>query len=68
MCVDFPSTNDDITFPNADNDKLIFLASSSLVPSAFVFDCLSDPAKSTRFNFPALICCLPFSKFLAISI
>jgi len=44
-----------ITLLKAVRDKLIFLASLSLSPVAFVFDCLSDPAKSTKFSFPALI-------------
>lgn len=33
-----PSASADITFPRADRDLLIFLASSSTVPSAPVFD------------------------------
>jgi len=68
MCDDFPSTSADITFPNAESDKLIFWASFNRVPSALVFACLSDPAKSTKFSLPALIDCFPFSLFFAISI
>lgn len=34
ICCVFPSTNADITFPNADNDKLIFVASFNLSPVA----------------------------------
>jgi hypothetical protein len=49
-----PSTNADITFPSADKDKLILLASLSLSPVAPVFVYRSDPAKSTRFSFPAI--------------
>jgi hypothetical protein len=54
MCLDFPSTNADMTFPSALNERLILVAYFNLYPSAFVFDCLYDPAKSTRFNFPAI--------------
>ena len=56
MCCDLPSTNADMTLPNADNERLIFVASLSLSPVACVFDCLSLPARSTRFNFPTVIC------------
>ena len=37
-----------ITFPNADNDLLIILASSSVWPVAFVFKVFSDPARSIQ--------------------
>lgn len=43
MCELFPSTKADITFPKADNDKLILLASFNLSPVAPVLLCLSDP-------------------------
>lgn len=33
----------------------MFLASSNLAPVAYVLDCLSEPAKSTKFSLPALI-------------
>ena len=56
MCCDLPSTNADMTFPSADNDKLIFVASLSLSPVACVFDCLSLPARSTKFSFPTVMC------------
>ena len=62
ICYVFPSTNAEITFPNADNDKLIFVASLSRSPVAYVFDYLSLPAKSTRFNLPAVILSLPFGS------
>lgn len=38
MCVLLPSANALITLPRADNDLLIFLASSKTVPSAPVLD------------------------------
>ena len=41
-----------ITFPRADNDLLIIFASSRVCPVAFVFSVFSDPAKSTKYNFP----------------
>lgn len=44
-----------ITFPRADRDLLMVLASSRTRPSAPVFSAFSDPAKSTRTNFPAFI-------------
>lgn len=43
-----------ITFPRAERDLLMVLASSRTFPSAPVFSAFSDPAKSTRSNFPAL--------------
>ena len=56
MCCDLPSTRADMTFPSADRDRLILVASLSRSPVACVFDCLSLPARSTRFNFPTVIC------------
>uniref|UniRef100_A0A3B4A8V7 Uncharacterized protein n=1 Tax=Periophthalmus magnuspinnatus TaxID=409849 RepID=A0A3B4A8V7_9GOBI len=47
-----PSTRADMTFPRADSDRFIFVASFSLSPCAPVLACLSLPAKSTRFSFP----------------
>ena len=38
ICVLLPSANADITLPSADNDLLIFFASSNTVPSAPVFE------------------------------
>lgn len=38
ICYDFPSTKADITFPNAESDKLILVASFNLSPVACVFD------------------------------
>ena len=35
---------------------MILIASLNLSPTAYVFDYLSEPARSTKFNFPALIC------------
>lgn len=37
-----------ITMPSADNDLLIFFASSNVWPEAPVFPTFSDPARSTR--------------------
>jgi len=48
----FASTSAEITLPRADKDKFILVASFSLSPVAPVLACLSDPAKSTRFNLP----------------
>lgn len=48
----FASTNADITFPSADSDKLIFVASFRVSPLAPVLLCRSLPAKSTMFSFP----------------
>lgn len=43
-----------ITFPSADNDLLIVLASSKTLPSVPVFSAFSDSAKSTRSSLPHL--------------
>lgn len=43
-----------MTLPKAESDKLIFVASFSLMPVACVLDCRSEPAKSTRLSLPAL--------------
>jgi hypothetical protein len=53
-----------ITFPRAERDLLIILASSRTLPSAPVFSIFSDPAKSTRTSFPAftLSIVMKFSK------
>jgi hypothetical protein len=48
-----------MTLPNADKDKLILLASLSLSPVAPVLDYRSDPAKSTKLSFPAVIVSIP---------
>lgn len=44
-----------ITFPKQLKLWLIFLHSSNLLPVAPVTLTLSEPAKSTRFNFPTFI-------------
>ena len=54
MWFPFPSTSAEMTFPSADNDKLILEAYFKRSPVEPVFDCLSDPAKSTKFNFDAV--------------
>ena len=59
MWVDFPSTSAEITFPRAERERLIFYASFNQSPSACVFDYLSDPARSTKWSFPAQIKGLP---------
>lgn len=61
-CWDLPSTSAEITLPNALKDKLILLASFNLSPVAYVLLYLSDPAKSTKFNLPAVNLWLPFSS------
>lgn len=44
-----------ITFPRVVKDKLIFLASSSVAPSAPVLEIRSLPAKSTRLRREVLV-------------
>ena len=56
MCCDLPSTRALMTFPSAERDKLIFVASFRRSPVACVFDCLSLPARSTRFSLPTVMC------------
>ena len=56
---DLPSTNDEITLPNAVRDKLILIPSFKVYPVAPVFEDLSEPAKSTKLSLPALILCSP---------
>ena len=41
-----------ITFPNAERDLFIFLASSRVCPVAPVFPTFSEPARSTRKSWP----------------
>jgi len=53
-CLLFPSTKAEITLPRAVKDKFIFIASFNLWPVALVLLYLSEPAKSTKFNLPAL--------------
>ena len=48
-----------MTFPNVDRLWLILVASFNRFPVACVFDCRSDPARSTRCSFPTLKCCCP---------
>ena len=49
-----------ITKPNVVNERLILIACYLYIPDTPVLDCLSLPAKSTKFNFPALILSFPF--------
>jgi hypothetical protein len=51
-----------MTFPKALNDKLIFVAYFIPSPVVPVLLALSEPAKSTKFNFEALNLSLPFSS------
>ena len=44
----------DITFPNYNNPKLIFIPYFNVAPVAPVFFALSDPAKSTKKNFAVI--------------
>ena len=46
---------------------MILIASSNLTPVASVFDCLSEPAKSTRLNLAPRIWSLPSGPFYEIS-
>ena len=51
---DFLSVNALMTFPNADKDKLMVLASFSRKPEAPVFLTRSEPAKSTSVSLPMI--------------
>lgn len=50
-----------MTIPSADNDLLIFFASSSVWPDAPVLPTFSEPARSTRYRLPAFAA--PVSTF-----
>jgi hypothetical protein len=43
-----------MTLPKALKERLILAAYFIPSPTACVFDCLSEPAKSTKLSFPAL--------------
>ena len=62
--VDFFSVRALITFPRADSDLLIFPASLSLSPYAWVSLVLSDPARSMIWNVDDLTEHIPFSNDL----
>eukprot|EP00955_Chlamydomonas_euryale_P043649 352664-Chlamydomonas_euryale.AAC.6 len=51
----FPSTSAEMTFPSADSERLILVASLRRSPVAPVFDWRSDPARSTRLSLPTLM-------------
>mmetsp|Transcript_12608 Transcript_12608/g.11435 ORF Transcript_12608/g.11435 Transcript_12608/m.11435 type:complete len:223 (+) Transcript_12608:938-1606(+) len=68
ICLAFPSAKAEITLPRVSRDKLMPAPSFNICPVAPVFFCLSDPAKSTRFNLPARTCSLPDSSVVLISI
>lgn len=59
--VDLPSTKADIQFPKEVKDWFIDMASLNLSPTAPVLLYRSEPAKSTKFNFPTVICWDPSS-------
>lgn len=65
ICVLFPSTRAEITLPSTERDWLIFEASRNRIPVACVLLCRSDPAKSTKCNFP-LVTLFPFSAPLLL--
>ena len=44
-----------MTLPRAESERLIFVASLSLSPSAPVLACLSDPARSTKLSLPTVM-------------
>ena len=54
ICWALPSTRAEITLPRALSDKLILAAYFIPSPTACVFDCLSEPARSTKLSLPAL--------------
>lgn len=57
-----------MTLPSALNDRLIFAAYFIPSPVAWVLLCLSEPAKSTKFSFPALNFSFPNSSVSSDSI
>lgn len=58
------STKALITLPSTVSDLLMLVASLSLLPSALVYFCLSEPAKSTKLNFEVLTFVTPSATFL----
>jgi hypothetical protein len=44
-----------ITWPRTDNAELMYIPYFDLTPVAYVFFCLYEPAKSTKFSLPAFI-------------
>ena len=46
-----PSTKEEMTFPKAVRERLIFVAYKNLSPIEPVLLCRSEPAKSTKLNF-----------------
>lgn len=60
----FPSTKALITFPSAVSDKLILAPYLSLSPVAYVLDCLSEPARSTKFILEALTLSAPYKDYI----
>ena len=55
MCTFFLSlVREDITFPRANNPIFILIPSFIVFPLAPVFLILSDPAKSTKWNFDVI--------------
>uniref|UniRef100_A0A0A9G6T7 Uncharacterized protein n=1 Tax=Arundo donax TaxID=35708 RepID=A0A0A9G6T7_ARUDO len=57
-----------ITSPRVDNDLLMFAASFKRSPSAPELFCLSEPARSTKFNLPKRRCVIEsLSQWLSIT-
>ena len=55
MCFEeLSATKDEITFPKADSERFIFVASFRRWFEAKVFDWRSLPARSTKFSLPTL--------------
>ena len=55
ICVVVLLVRDPITCPKTERAELIYIPYLDLPPVACVFFCLYEPAKSTKFNLPALI-------------
>jgi hypothetical protein len=62
MCALLPSTRAEMQLPSAESDRLIFVASLSRSPVACVFDCLSEPARSTKLSLPIRMEEVPSSR------
>jgi len=63
MWVGFDATKFCITKPSVVRDKLILIACYLYTPETPVLDCLSLPAKSTKFNFPTLVVSFPLTSY-----
>ena len=67
MCCDLPSTRAEMQLPRAESERLIFVASLSRSPVACVFDCRSEPARSTRLSLPMRMPLEPSSRVSQLS-